>query len=402
MSDIVTSKHSPHGFYIWRGLQHEWLRRVAGFRIPHRISKLHSFIDAERHTLDAQNWTPCAFFQFGQSTGVDGNHMKPLGFYQAIHAPGVYRKLSQVQFQFTDKLDELHTTYPIATTTLSQTNVVDLPPALQNQGELCAVAILRGLALDMRCDPQKQPKDRPCNSHGMWPSWFEVSLDSCEQRDGQIHFTTSIVIHRAWTPHLGGVPPIEIKPLNLALDFDFSVMVTILIGDKSTFCATNGPRVQRHHDAQSTQDTTQDAAILGIPKDYKYGVGALSGFGFELTPKHNVKKQNHLGRYIDQLRFSLQKEQYNQTTGALSVQANLGVGVPKTVVDARVRAWLNPVLLQFSDPATQLLPPKQVMGKLCANSQNAPFFSKWQKCHDENMGPEQRQHRQPIDSSTLP
>ena len=49
-------------FRYWRGFRHEWLREVLGFRLPHRISRLHDFLDEDG-------------FHFAQSTGVDGNFM---------------------------------------------------------------------------------------------------------------------------------------------------------------------------------------------------------------------------------------------------------------------------------------------------------------------------------------
>lgn len=125
-------------------------------------------------------------------------------------------------------------------------------------------------------------------------------------------------------------------------------------------------------------------------------MSALAGFGFELSALSDAKKQKHAGRYIDIWCQSMEDKAYNTKTGIMTCIAQAQVGVPKTVVDAQVHTWLEPVLLQFEHEDTQIEPAQHIQGQLCANSVGAPFFSTWQKCGDAEKGPEQRENTQHV------
>src|SRR5690349_5989001 len=69
--------------WLWQGFEHFWERTFLGFAIPHRLSKLASYI--EPTTEPAIDAAPT--FSMAQSTGVDGNAMRPRGYYSVISHP---------------------------------------------------------------------------------------------------------------------------------------------------------------------------------------------------------------------------------------------------------------------------------------------------------------------------
>lgn len=74
--------------YIWQGFQHTWNRKVLGFfRTPHRFINLSSQILKEHHSFDQKslNFEHESQSDLFQSTGVDGDWMRPVMHYGIFH-----------------------------------------------------------------------------------------------------------------------------------------------------------------------------------------------------------------------------------------------------------------------------------------------------------------------------
>ena len=92
------------GTFLWQGFEHEWLRTVAGFRVPHRISRLTSYVETDA-PADSQSDVLSGIYHFAQSTGVDGNYMKPIGRYAALRNADISIRSESVRLTWTDESD---------------------------------------------------------------------------------------------------------------------------------------------------------------------------------------------------------------------------------------------------------------------------------------------------------
>ena len=368
--------------FVWRGFDHDWLRTVAGFRTPHRVSKLHSFVSTEGGR---------AQFAFGQATGVDGNYMRPVGHYAVLRAPGVGSVQRSVTLAWTDEVDGGR--YPQACSDRGAELSVDLADAFLGRVPEQHAVVLSGFQLQSRCDPQKQPADNPRNSDGMWPFKLGVWLGEPVREGTTLRCPVNVHVYRAWTPMLGGLPPFEIKPLNARLDIEVTVMVTVVAGDEGALRVTRGPEVGASTSARSTREVDIDATVRGVRERYPHAVSALHGFGFELLRSSRLPMHGHLGRYLNNLRFRVEDGAYDSQRGVLEVAHRAQVWVPSTVVPTDVRCTLGSTLLQLG-PGARVRTNQQVRGQLCSNSTDqAPFFSRWCECGDHEHGPDQSEAR---------
>lgn len=361
-------------FRYWRGFRHEWLREVLGFRLPHRISRLHDFLDADG-------------FHFAQSTGVDGNFMRPLGRYGVVESDDVTAHRTKVAFTWRDTITKTGGV-PLARSVVEREHRMPLP------GRDASAVLLAGVALDTRCCDEHQPSDNPCNSNGFWPVHVDVGVGPATRAGDQLRFKVRAEIDRGWTPTRGGVPWIEEKPLNHRLDFALDVHVLVLTGQLvATRLDTRTEGSARAPAARSTH------ARIGGREGYESGFVGLTGFGFTFVrparpPRPFRKAYDHLGRYLTALEFGLGADRYDAGTASAVVDDRQGVWIPRTVVGTDVRTRLGLNLVQLRGPAR--IERAEVEGSLCIHSSHqAPFFSHWKRTGDA-VGPVRSEHLVPL------
>ena len=384
--------------YLWQGYDHEWLRTVLGFRIPHRISQFDSYVADESHTGsgDGQSgdWQSTANLHFGQATGVDGNFMKPLGYYGAAHAPGLHVERAEMHLTWTDEVVDVDvggTAYPRAESTRVETIEVDLARASLGYGGLDQYdVVLRGVALQTTCDDNWQPPGEPCNSNGMWPYRFAVAVDECAVTDQVLSCPLTVEMHRAWTPNRGGLPGIEEKPLNKRLDFDVRVYYAVLGGDLDRVGLQRGATVSGVGLGRDNAPFTATASITGVGAgQFPQAAIGLQRFGFTLSPANGNANQNHLGRYIGGWRVRVRDLGYDPATGTVDVEHMTQLWVPDTVAETSVAYESAALLIQITGDGSAH-GGRSVEGSLCSNSSDAaPPFSTWERCGEPDKGPEQ-------------
>ncbi|MEZ4366142.1 MAG: hypothetical protein R2939_07620 [Kofleriaceae bacterium] len=369
---------------LWQGFDHEWLREVVGFRVPHRVSLLDSYLD-EITATDAGGWRVDGTYHAGQSTGVDGNYMRPRVAFAAVTAPGLWAHAGDTHLTWTDRLVDVDVDgapYPRASSTFDQEVVLGVPP-----GGRYALA-LRGVALDMACRDEAQPPETPCNSNGMWPYRMAIDVRDCDPGDGAdgvLRCRVHVEIARAWTPNHGGLPGVEEKPLNAALDYDLRVLWTALGGAVADVGLARAPIFERtqagHEDAPVTTTTT----ITGAP-GFTGAVAALDHVAFTLAPPDSSNPEmNHLGRYLGQLAFNTTLTSHDAATGAVELTPSARVWLPDTVVDAEISHEVGTLVLWHRGQSAQ----GDATTSLCVNSSDqAPDFSAWEECDQLETGPE--------------
>lgn len=381
-----------HGAFLWRGFRHEWLRTVAGFAIPHRVSRLDSFIDNEEHSATGGLWTGDADFHFGQSTGVDGNFMKPIGRYSALHAPNLYVDVGLVNLSWTD--DSTLAAHPQAISNIQHSIEIPLDKATLGYALLDHYGVvLRGISLESSCDDAKQVLE-PCNSNGFWPFRLAFRLGNCTKGVTTLTCSLLVQIHRAWTPKLGGVPDLnEIKPYNERLDYNVTVYYTVIGGDKGHVAITNGATVTANNTGHAKQPMVVTSSIQGAP-GMAQGTVAMRGFAFEFSPPDDPGSNDgdvgHLGRYIATLDFGVADSAYFPKSGVLIHESTAHVWLPDTVVDANVDYEVDPVLIQVNSTTPKAFSTDCTQGSLCSNSSpQAPVITAWKNCGTKPYGPEQ-------------
>ena len=371
------------GAFVWQGFDHEWLRTALGFRLPHRISKLDSYIADEHHGGEAP-WSASARFHFGQATGVDGNYMRPTGYYAAIASPRLRAFRRTLRLEWTDEIEG--DLVPHAESRASGEVVV---AADEIDHDAAIGGLLRGFSLTTRCDPAKQPPELPRNSDGMWPYVFRIGVGEHRLEAGELRIPVQVEIHRGWTPMKGGVPGIEEKPLNRRLDFDLAVHVTVLTGPPDTLAIHRGEPVIATGRARDVGGRISRTTIVGDGMGrYRHHAIGVTSFGFELPARSEKPRHQHRGRYIGGLRFRARPAGYDADTGLAAVDHAMRVWVPRTVVPTDVRYEMQSALVQLGADATAVAP--RVAGtSLCSNSAaEAPFFSRWNRCGSDLTGPE--------------
>lgn len=379
--DLASAPIVMGGGFVWQGFEHEWLRTVLGFAVPHRVSRLASFLDGELLTSAAPP-TGTAQFHFGQDTGVDGNYMRPLGHYSALGgAVSVHR--ATLELEWSD--DASGGEYPKAQS--KRTALLEQPLAgitVAGGAPEVGTMVLAGLSLVTSCDDAKQPVGEPCNSDGMWPYRMSFAIGDCTMTATSLQCPLEVEINRAWTPNKGGLPPLEEKPFNDKLDFHVTIHYATWLGRKVDFVVATtlltASGMGHDNDPKGGART-----LMGAPGFAAATVG-ISRLGFLLGAADSAAKSNHLGRYIGALRFFAVPGAYRSATGELDVVWGTQVWLPDTVENATVDYELGVRLLSTRGEAAAA---KTVEGRLCSDSKNAPFFSTWQRCDEPAYGPAQ-------------
>lgn len=387
---------------LWQGMRHEWLRRVPqtgwGFATPHRISRL---ANAVTDQTDPHLW-------FAQATGVDGNFMRPEAFVTTVRHDALFAQQATVRLQ---TVDLIAGDPPEAHSALHGEAVFEAPAS----GVLATA--LGGLALTTRCDPAQQPPDEPCNSDGMWPFVLRWGLAGPAlqrvERGESVRVPVQVTIARGWTPHLGGLPPFEVKPLNRRLSLDVHVLVTAVHAPVGVLEAAPGPSLAGQQALWSRRAMTEAAAAEAPAGDAAAGdaggasragdgrgaersgeavgprVTVLRSAGFELHPPRRGAraKHRHRGRYLRTLHW-----QAADTDDSARLLAH--VHAPRTVVPAQVHTELKTASWRLTGAAVTR---RTVVGRLCFNSTaQAPWFSAWRGCDDPGRGPACAEQRLPL------
>lgn len=381
-----------HDTFLWRGLDHEWLRSVAGFRVPHRISQLDSFITAQA----CNSRRGYGEFHMGQSTGVDGNFMTPSGYYTYVADSALYSHSGSVTATWTDDSDDSE--FPQAISEFSTNLSINLDSFELGYGAGDHYgAVLAGFELETTCNDALQPADRPCNSDGMWPHRFYFELDQCERDGDKLFCPLSVSIHRSWTPNLGGIPPFETKPFTDKLTFRLTVHFNVIGGAHDAVNLAYGPQVEMQTTGRDYEGVSDTQPMTTRPDFANTQVG-LVGFGFELSQPEDetADKFNHLGRYIGAISTQVQDVGYDFTSGGFVYRHSGRIWLPDTVKNANVHLLHRAVALQ-TNSVDSAIHHGEAKGQLCRNSSpQAPALTAWDKCDSGDRGPEQTRDIAPL------
>jgi hypothetical protein len=370
---------SSHAAFLWQGMEHRWLRSVMGFAVPHRIAFLESSVGDEANGSEHDDG---ALFAFGQGTGVDGNHMQPVGLWAAFESPSVVALRGTHEFSGTDAV--VKALYPRAETQASATVDMALPVGVDAE-RATVTGVLQGFTLETKCDPKKQPDGSPCNSDGAWPVALAFGVEGCAIADRKVTCRVSFRFDRAWTPTNGGVPGIEEKPLNERLDYRFNVKILAVVGKSADFAVSEDvvSLVGAIHD----QEPRVATRTVGVSASASAATVGFSHLGFELYRTQADASANHLGRYIGALNFGLRNAAYDSNQGKFVYDVGLQVWAPNTVRASGVSYEAKTQVLQFR---TGSVTHGSAKGALCLNSAGAPTFSAWQQCGKGGLVAERR------------
>ncbi len=377
-----------HGAFLWRGFHHEWLRTFSGFSLPHRISLFESFI-SEENFEEGENWQGSAQFTMAQDTGVDGNYMIPVGYFQTIYSPDLYMKHGEVSLGWIDD-SEGDDDFPQAIS--SETREIEINLAELGASEADQyVMVLNGISLKTSCKDDEQPNDKECNSDGMWPSLFQITLSQCSRSGDLLKCTLNVNITRAWTPNKGGLPPFEVKPFNDRLNFQLTVRYVLIAGKTGTLSVTQKQNfeVETEGEGRDHDPIVSDISLQGTDgRIYTKAITVLTGFSFELYPITEREKDRRLGRYIGALGFSVCDKSYDAQAGILQAQTSQQLWVPVTTINTGVTYRTSLALVQLGDNV-DVTDASLINGGICINtSEEAPLFSGWwKKCGKGEIPP---------------
>jgi len=369
---------------IWQGMNHEWKRfiidKVNG-RIPHRISTYENYLVPG---LDSYQLTS----RMGQNTGVDGNYMYPTSRAIAINSNDLDVAQGSVSLKWQDEVSAGEV--PSAQNRIEHT--LELADQLWREGH--SSVFLQGFSLKTACD--RSEAGNGCNSDGMWPYLYHISVEDCQASDiSGTRCTLAVNISRAWTPNYGGFQLIgEVKPLNKKLQYDLTVYYAGISGENEHIAAQVKSIAKVENALQEANSIAQNILLSTGSNDTRYdeGLAAITGFGFMLTPADDINAGwkmlgsdvRQRGRYIARQKFEILKTQYNSDSGLLDVNVDLNLWAPNTVVNSDFTAEMDLQLIELSNP-NRVVDRKHLEGKICINSKaEAPGFSKWQKCSKQN------------------
>ena len=365
---------------IWQGMNHEWKRFIIdniNGRIPHRISTYENYLVPG---LDSYQLTS----RMGQNTGVDGNYMYPTSRAIAINSNDLDVAQGSVSLKWQDEVSAGEV--PAAQSRIEYT--LEIPDQPWREGH--SSVFLQGFSLKTACD--RFEVDNGCNSDGMWPYLYHISVEDCQASEiSGTRCTLAVNISRAWTPNYGGFQLIgEVKPLNKKLQYDLTVYYAGLSGENEHMAAQVKSIAKVENALQEANTVPQNILLSASDHNTHYdeGLAAITGFGFMLTPADDINAGwkmlgsdiRQRGRYIARQQFEILNTQYHSDIGLLDVNVDLNLWAPNTVVNSDFTAEMDLQLIELSNP-NRVVDRKHLAGKICINSKaEAPGFSKWQKC----------------------
>ncbi len=379
--------HAPHpstrveapdaATLLWQGFEHTWERKALGiFAVPHRVSMFRSGPVEERHEHTSDGVITEAVWEFGQSTGVDGDHMSPVGYASRITAPDVQMDRGTVYFSTVDR-----TMNPEAPRALARFHELIRVPA-SNTIDGHAVGLVRGMSFRSRCmdDPDQ------CNSDGIWPFRFLVEIAPCSQVEAEWVCPVTVEVGRAWTPNRGGVKRIEEKPVNERMAIDIELDWVVLEGHESAVSSTT---VLWEKALGNNRAVNPTEAELPIPvrggDQYPHAAVGLSSFGFVFFPTGRRDDQIQRGRYVSAWGLRIREESYDPEAGVFVLGHSGGIRLPKTVRRTGVSVELGLTVVQLGNPFATAIELDPLHGQICSDSKGAPFFSAWKRCERKNL-----------------
>ena len=380
-----------NNLYIWQGFEHEWQRFVVlrnGGRVPHRISKLHNYIQQPESSSSP------ATFHFAQGTGVDGNYMNPKGNYSFIDSEAINSLSGDILLQWTDEITDSNT--PVANNKIHDVISIPLDALQSDVNNDTLTMILQGIQLDLSCDDALQPESNPCNSNGMWPYVFNIAINQCEASEGHYNCDLDVDIYRAWTPNKGGfqLPPLfeEIKPLNHRLDYTLRVHFSVISAPQSVFSPQINDDIFTSTDIHQRRNKVTTLETHSPNANLSNGTYAIKSFGFGLSDPERLEQHwqvlgsdiSQQGRYIGKLSnlisSHIQRDQRSQET-ILQASISQSLWAPITVVNATSHVSIGTRSLFFAENVL-VSNTQTAKGKLCINStEQAPAFSRWSMCN---------------------
>ncbi len=247
--------------------------------------------------------------------------------------------------------------------------------------------MLRGLSLKTRCDDTKQPAGEPCNSNGIWPWHFDVSVGNCQVvPPNELECIVAVHIERAWTPREGGIPGIEVKPLNAVIDFDATVHVSAIAASANTLTVGEVVTVSNSVRGRSGADREQNVRVES-PNGVLGVAFGIRRFGFTLSRENEPLAE--AGRYIGGLSFGPRDVTWRPGSGAYDVSVVNDVIIPDTVVNTDVATRLELLPLQFTRADVSISGSREATSFLCLNSKpEAPALTRWTRCSEDGLGRE--------------
>ena len=354
--------------WLWQGFRHFWERRTfGGFYLPHRVSRFESRIREVAHAEAGSGGT----YGFAQNTGVDGDWMAPEGYVRRVTSPDirVHRGVEVVTGE-----DEVEGRNPRALQRYDR--LIEVPKPSGN-GHAVAVAVLQGLSFRSWCI---EDDDSECRSDGIWPYRFRATLGACTEVEDTLACPLAVEVGRAWTPGRGGIRFIEEKPVETRMGIEVEINYAVITASEGDMVATPFVFENALASDRQTVHEAQTVDIPGLPKGLPSATVALTGLAFEFIPSRRGSAKNR-GRYIGGWGVRVGAGDYNAENGYLVVDHAGGIWLPATVASTGLSLEVAMSVIQLAHEGA-VGEGVTVGGSLCAPSNGAPWFSKWDRCDD--------------------
>ncbi|KAH3757737.1 hypothetical protein Pelo_10414 [Pelomyxa schiedti] len=216
-----SSSASFGGSVVWQGFDHEWLREAGStLETPHRMGRFSSTLENTTATGGAGGAAAAVVVTSSSNItfapGYSPDWATPSVYYTAVvdqnDPPVVGLGEGAVVWQFADMAAPLDDWNPTANTSLKYHLAVDLNTENLGWGSFDSYdVVMRGININIRCDPDTQPPGYSCHSDAMWPFHLFMGFENCQRTQSSLFECDAILeIGRAWTPDHG-----------LGKDFDY-------------------------------------------------------------------------------------------------------------------------------------------------------------------------------------
>ncbi|MGC6493962.1 MAG: hypothetical protein ACON5B_14090 [Myxococcota bacterium] len=372
------SPADTHAF-LWQGFAHDWERRFLSFAVPHRVSLFDNRLSDMTHEQQGEVVASTANFNFGQSTGVDGDAMTPRGYYARVSSPDIRVHRGVAVVDFNDQIQE-----GAAPRAFKRHRELLMIPVSELGGETAA-PVIQGLRLEAEC----LDGEDMCNSNGLWPYRFAVRLDPCTQVEQTLVCPLNIELGRAWTPGRGGLKYIEEKRLSERMGIKVDLSWAVLSGPEETFHASS---YVFENAVPTNRKIVFEEQVDPVPGkgggQFGHAAVGVNSFGFTFTPSRRNADHAHRGRYIGGWGLRVHNNGYDADSGVLSLGHSGGIFMPKTVSSTGVQFELGLTMLQLGHADATVHSNGEVVGAICSDSHpKAPFFSKWVQCAKRGVEP---------------
>ena len=366
--------HEDHSIHVWNGFRHFWRRKFLGYHIPHRIQAIRNYITHQDQTKDYHE-----IITMGQNNVVDGNFMKPEGFYTQIQLEKTRYQAGRISLCWFDaSTDDDH---PKARSRIRMKVKIPktvFPKPVSNDDMM--TILLNGFDLSSTASTKLENDQNRYKPKGFWPYRLFFKVADISHDDSSIEFILKVDVFRAWTPNRGGLPYLDEKPYAKSLRINLDLYFLILI-DRSGNMYLKSERIQslgRIRDKQPKQiEISYDQS-----NEYKSFFTGINSFGFEFSPINtNHSKHNHLGRYIGGIWFQI-KDEKDQKSPYSKISSQ--VWSPQTVINTDVRYLTEITSIYQKEEIKHEGGSRQAC--ICINSDdNAKFFSTWKRCGKRNI-----------------